>query len=564
MPSHRSRSRTWPQASSSTGRPSTSLKSQSINEQLEELDQELEERAVEIQLAMELVKDSCAELGALEEDRAKLLEARQTLVAPIMKLPYELLARIFEMGNEGECDPEWVEKIPVDEEEDETRFPTVISHVNRRFRDVAITTSSLWSHICLKERSPYPLTRLWLDRAKLIDVDLDLTEDHWLTQIDMRGMLSVIMRPERWRSFSLRTEEYVAIHTALSMMSEPAPELTFLELINAHTEFDEDEEHGLPFAEPVDIFGGQAPKLTGVSLYSVPLRWSAPMLSGLTSLEVEYLPAGWRPKWTEWVNLIRACPGLEKLTVMASGPRIPEEVDPRNYPEVEEVRLDKLEEVELGDVRPWVLSHLINMLRAPKLSYLSLDTLEDYDYTEQIRMVSDARYPVLHRLKFVLVDVTGVEFIALLRRLPSLEQLELNALDDYLASIMDDDKDPGRTTGLVLPKLHTLWATGYDGHQLAAFVEQRKRFGGAVSTVLVPYRDERLVQGGHLGYLQRETRFGYFEGSDREQVDDEADEEEEDASDWDIEVDEEYEDQEDWLDGEEEDGDEDGVDYGLL
>ncbi|KZT62753.1 hypothetical protein CALCODRAFT_478681 [Calocera cornea HHB12733] len=506
---------------------------------------------------MDLVKDSSAELGALEEDRAKLLEERQTLVAPIMKLPYELLARIFEMANEDEVDPEWVEKIPEDEDEDVTRFPTTISHVNRRFRDVALTTSSLWSRICMNERPPhYHLDRLWLERAKLIDVDLDLTDEHWLSQQSMRDMLSIIMVPERWRSFSLRTEEYPGIHTALTMMTEPAPELRFLELINAHTEFDEDEDHGLPFAEPVDIFGGVAPKLKAVSLYSVPLRWTAPMLSGLVSLEVEYLPAAWRPKWAEWVNVIRACPDLVKLTLMASGPHIPEEVDPRHYPEIEEIKLDKLEELELGDVRPWVLSHLISMIQAPNLSYLSLDTLEDYDYTEQIRLVSDVRYPLLRRLKFVLVEMAEIEFISLLRRLPGLEQLELNALDDFLTAIMDDDRDPGRTTGLVVPKLHTLWATGFDGHELAAFIEQRSRFEAAVSTVLVPYRDEKLVSGAHLNYLQGETHFGYFEGSDREQVDDEEGEEMEDGSDWDVEIAEDYVDGEEWLDGEEEDDDE--------
>ncbi|EJU06382.1 hypothetical protein DACRYDRAFT_113096 [Dacryopinax primogenitus] len=566
MPLDRFRSRTWPQASSSRtvvepGARPERLKS--VNQQLADLDRQLDEYGAEMQQGKDCVRNVSVEIEVLQRTRAELLVM---LATPIVRLPYELLAQIFEMAMEIKEDPEWVEKVPKDEEE-EWMGPMVLSHVNRRFRHVALTTSSLWTRICLDERPPYSLTKLWLERAKLIEVDLDLTD--YLGPTKISEVLSLIMPCSRWTSISLHTQDALGILTALSMMSEPAPELHSLELIDSRTDFDEDEVSPLP---TVEILCGVAPKLRQVCLYSVALHWCSPIFSNLVVLELEYLPTASRPTWVEWVQMIRACPCLAKLVLMAAGPHIPEEDDPRNYPKVQEISLPQLVHLEIGDVRPWVLSHLINMLKAPNLEFLSLDTLEHDEYTEPIRLISDERYPALRKLKFVISDIEESEFLALLRRLPGVRQLHLNGLYDLLSGICEDDRDPEREGTVLLPKLDTLWATDVTAHDLAMFVEGRKVQGHPVTRVLVPFRDEQAIKGRHEKYIRSQTTLGYFEGSDREKedydYDDDEEEEDEDGedgedgeeeadgdgdgegSDWDVDV-EEYYDPEEWMDQDE-------------
>ncbi|KII85103.1 hypothetical protein PLICRDRAFT_45218 [Plicaturopsis crispa FD-325 SS-3] len=82
--------------------------------------------------------------------------------APISTLPPELLSTIFEIGLGHSSDLQH-----------KTSFPRTVAHVSRRWREVALATSALWTTV-----TTHTLYPSWLQSSgnRSLDVHLDLTE----------------------------------------------------------------------------------------------------------------------------------------------------------------------------------------------------------------------------------------------------------------------------------------------------------------------------------------------------------------------------------------------------
>lgn len=106
----------------------------SIHAEIFEIESKLKAISDMIEKTSQTLEDARKSRDQLAENLARL----KATVAPVTKLPYELLARIFEMGyEEEEEDPEWSEELPMKERGEEDQLdPIVVSHVNRLFRFV--------------------------------------------------------------------------------------------------------------------------------------------------------------------------------------------------------------------------------------------------------------------------------------------------------------------------------------------------------------------------------------------------------------------------------------------
>ncbi|KZV62201.1 hypothetical protein PENSPDRAFT_758880 [Peniophora sp. CONT] len=104
-----------------------------------------------------------------------------TTSTPINTLPAELLADIFQLGQEAHAEQHAEENSEVeeDEEDDYMPFEILASHVCRRWRDVALGTPSLWTFVDFGEGPPFERSIAYLQRSREapLDVIIDCTTD---------------------------------------------------------------------------------------------------------------------------------------------------------------------------------------------------------------------------------------------------------------------------------------------------------------------------------------------------------------------------------------------------
>ena len=109
-------------------------------------------------------------------------KTRSTLPSPAHELFPELLSKIFILHQEDT----WASPSTTRDSFDVRNGPLVLTWVCRRWRNVALSTSQLWTNLRLFDKTYYSrpatalarsaLLELWLDRARSVPVDLHLVE----------------------------------------------------------------------------------------------------------------------------------------------------------------------------------------------------------------------------------------------------------------------------------------------------------------------------------------------------------------------------------------------------
>ncbi|KAG2364278.1 hypothetical protein BDR07DRAFT_812732 [Suillus spraguei] len=123
----------------------------------------------------------------------------QNDVAPLFRLPDEILLEIIKHGAEMKID------------RGSDSFEKTVSHISIRWRTIAISNSSLWSHIsvCPEETPSFLLTRIHRSVDNPIDVDIypwPTTPFPTIAPQSLLVQLNIILRyASRWRSLILRS-----------------------------------------------------------------------------------------------------------------------------------------------------------------------------------------------------------------------------------------------------------------------------------------------------------------------------------------------------------------------
>ncbi|THH16977.1 hypothetical protein EW146_g3750 [Bondarzewia mesenterica] len=436
---------------------------------------------------------------------------------PVNELPTELLSYIFELGTtqdilrrteggevsdgddsdheseleledvneEGEGEGEEEEE----EEEEEGRldleFQLLVSHVCRRWRDVALRTPSLWTHLNFTEGPPFEKSKAWIARSKgcplYIDIDCTMDSDdgqddgeeveedeqHFrlddeeeeegegetdgsttasmdiefaptikpprvpFTPSDLDTIRSLIM-PEvrRWYVFECLVEDYLIMHGILQSLAT-APEAS--QLRQFHLYHYEDCEDYVTFKPahliaPVAPFGGRAPNLTHCALWGVHVDWPrCAFLSGLEEFELAYHAKDVRPAYDDFARILKSSPKLTTLTLCLSGPA----GDPKDWPR-ETLEMPSVRNLVLSFLEPPYVSALLSRLLFPTLTALALD-FDQGDFSdwidELVRPMPGHARSVLHGLESV--KISGLPcshraIDALYGAMPNVKTLNLN------------------------------------------------------------------------------------------------------------------------------------------
>jgi hypothetical protein len=143
-------------------------------------------------------------------------------VSLVNSLPNEILAMIFEAGHTA--DSSFI-----------SLFEVTISHVIRRWRDVAINTVSLWTHIDVLSTT-YEHAMTYLERSKMCSIDIRIGSKERLWHAAPAGVLvdvitAVTCHACRWRSFSFSSDSKVDLQAILRCLANiSAPFLTSLSI----------------------------------------------------------------------------------------------------------------------------------------------------------------------------------------------------------------------------------------------------------------------------------------------------------------------------------------------
>ncbi|KAF8492741.1 hypothetical protein F5888DRAFT_1891578 [Russula emetica] len=309
------------------------------------------------------------------EASTRALKSRYNELAPISRLPCELLATIFSflsvfVWNEGSGLLAWM----------------YAAHVCRRWRETALNDPRLWNHINFTKLTPVGMAEI-LARAKMTLAHGGL---HRLKPL--RGN----SRPISPTLATSALADISRLHSgAVARLLSSAPTLESLFL-----------SHKFPVCTiPDNFLNCTAPNLTSLELEKCDINWKSPLLKGLRNLRIIDISTKARPKLEDWLDTLNEMPQLEELSLRfatplapQASPLIPEPSRAITLPSLTHFRiLASAKDCALA------LAHLL----LPALTRLELD-VDSYDEEgEDVRLV----IPYVARNVYVLHDIEPIRSI---------------------------------------------------------------------------------------------------------------------------------------------------------
>ncbi|KAJ7178189.1 hypothetical protein C8R46DRAFT_1076072 [Mycena filopes] len=302
----------------------------------------------------------------------RALQTRRNSLAPIWRLPTELLTQILELCPTIEADkPEF--------QTAKFALGLKVSHVCRRWREIAMKRPNFWAHIVLS-RPRWALEMLHRSRGAPLTVGADFGGTNTGTKrIAARDL--VLAQLPRIRELHVRMPvQSQALPAALLL---PAPNLETLHLWS--------DEPADPFFASAALFQGQA-RLRHLSLRYCFLEGSSPLWKGIVSLELDNVALDYG--MDEFLmNLSTWVPRLRALTLTQCPPNTLEASQPISL---------GLETLEIT-ANPWICASLLRAFIIPKcrivlnVPYGSPELRHVWDAIESHRI--HATDPVISELK---------------------------------------------------------------------------------------------------------------------------------------------------------------------
>lgn len=422
-----------------------------------------------------LVTKAKAEVGTLKAERTDLVKRIATakgFIAPVRRIPTDLLSDIFRHNVEDNALAAWA-----------------LSSVSRSWRSAALLTPVLWSRIHITSRTPVNAVRLWIERSGWVvplDVKIELAlkgfdrpRKHILSRDVAAGprtppsvtyvpsldgiprlqrevdsfdiqwlhavMYHIHSQASRWRRFMLQADD---THPCLKALNVFPGDLPLLE------EFVVQVESGCQtdflWAEPW-VWGPvsycRAPLLRTLKIQHLPFAWGSSMLSNLRSLHLTMEEHGWGMALDQVLKMLAANSELEKLTVhlpvldhvlpptllklenlkelSLSGHRILELVDYLILPSLTSISLEGSEPVEDA------LIDLLQRSQGPPVRTLKIRGADHFPYSVPSRILS--QIPVITHL-----DLSAVRFFPVAQALCSPEEVLCPRLDTLVLTRLID------------------------------------------------------------------------------------------------------------------------------
>ena len=292
------------------------------------------------------------------------IEALQTFLLPVLRLPPEVLIHIFKLGSSmPQDDPILGSSIP-------RPFPLVVSAVCRQWRDIAISTSHLWSNLVIKHPRPSGWVPLSLQRSagSPVDITIDCRSTSLLTApVVDQLMTKLVVHIARWRRFCLNSTDPATIYAVgRHLANASAPVLQHLQLSLSGSSGNQ--EVILP-----EIFQGGAEALTSVRYDSLCTPWTSRPLVNLTVLDLRWLWLQTRLQYEQFRTVLLASPAIRALILRGTYIHLH---SGRQYPAL---AIPTLRYLELSGDN---VCRMSSLLETPGLEELTLANLDETEFRE--------------------------------------------------------------------------------------------------------------------------------------------------------------------------------------
>ncbi|KAG8968501.1 hypothetical protein FRB90_010810, partial [Tulasnella sp. 427] len=216
----------------------------------------------------------------LERDNlvAEKKRVRNTIEASIYSLPTEIITHIMSFVILP-CHPSVAFKAA-----------NALSHICYRWRQAVLYEPSFWTHITMKEASPYEASQVCLERsgAQSLQVDIDMTKMRKYDEPEIKFLIKLTSHLHRCRTFHFTAKRVHPFEILLPAFSRaPAPHLRKFEVFCFQDEANQGREMPNP-TQPSTAFGGEAPKLETMTISGVHVPWTTFPLSNLHSLAFDF------------------------------------------------------------------------------------------------------------------------------------------------------------------------------------------------------------------------------------------------------------------------------------
>ncbi|KAI0044412.1 hypothetical protein FA95DRAFT_1562279 [Auriscalpium vulgare] len=460
--------------------------------------------------------------------------------APALRLPVELLSRVFLLGFDNGIDPRYpFKRRPL---EPTTTFEVLVSHVCHHWRSVALHTPCLWTSIRLRKGSHITRAKTFLKRSQsvLLDVFLEIVaphdhiSGHTLSLAELDDAFDTITpHSSRWSSFIVRVNDMESKEAARRHLRRylPIPSLKTMQLWHLEDWGTAQNLWASNTRPPVPLFYKQELNIRHVSLVGINLLWAqSGYLSGLTQLELALHSEAVRPSGEDWETIMRNCPDLERLSLHYSGPRA-HLISPERA-----VALLRLTNLSLTDIDLDVVLQLIRQMEMPNVRALKLE-LPDQDFSPLFHRLSKPDhivFPHLERLCITALDCEPDPWRAFLACTSSITRLEMDFRRvpvDLFEALLTNVPSPGPFSDIHgeslcvvrLPSLQELKVAGLPSNGLTKFVSFRADAGYPVPRCWVHHK----LRNEATDSLSTQTEVEYFVYSDD---DDDADDDDDECS----------------------------------
>ena len=420
-------------------------------------------------------------VAALEAEVARLKLRRSEILADralILRLPPEILSRIFELGTH-ECN----------------HLPQTISLVSRSWRQLALDTPMLWTYITLGQACGYGMSdqflrkaKAYLTRSQMCKFLVDIDSRHVDNIVDLLDVM-LLLEPHLHRCFSFQAslmdwEESVALVRDHSQGLGPS-----LERLYIRVDPNDDGDH-----VPFPLLSAPCPRLRTVVLEQVPLKAIGGAFADFSRLTTLHLVRDQRYashasnrisiSLTDLLARLIALPMLTELCIQSASIQLDDEHMLLASPALTVVPSLKYLICNLIDSTSLSLfleSTVFSNLE--RLRVQMCNTLEDtgVQWLQHVASISPPRLPSLRYLDLRACNVDGAAlfpFVRALRNLPELTALALSSPPSgCLGTRLFDVLTLGHTAAeKITPKLQALCLQNcrdVTGHELIRFAQSR-------------------------------------------------------------------------------------------
>jgi len=331
----------------------------------------LENRKEQLQVRLQETIALLAEVQSLLTKKKAESHTVQNLLAPVSRLPDELLLTIFE------------EAVRSQEQGQVIRVESVISYTSHRWRQVIINAPQLWNSFCVRAEVPIAILQLYISRSANIPLTVEFRErvTAW-PGADKRSMahlgsaLDVVLPSvPRWRRVIILHRSYPYFTHVFRELRNVAP-LKMLQSISMRSP-------GVCGPCPL-LLGDSAPALERLEVQGMPLpppvtqtfdaaRYS---LAGLTTLQLRLHGTGVgshsATDSSTFRALIHSAPILSTLEIYGQPLNFGQERDNEEVTLPLEIPHLRTLVIHPGTQWPRELRHLISVINAPMLHHFEL------------------------------------------------------------------------------------------------------------------------------------------------------------------------------------------------